>query len=53
MKPGMKGTCWCCGAPNGQDVFELCLDCETVRAEVWIYLAEKNQEQRAEKVGAA
>lgn len=41
MSPGQEGTCWCCGAEKAQDVTELCLDCETVRAEVWAHVAEE------------
>lgn len=33
-QPGQSGTCWCCGDTLRHDVFELCIECEKVRAEV-------------------
>lgn len=34
MKPGMKGTCWCCGDDLPLFPVELCLECEKERAQI-------------------
>lgn len=45
LYPGKQGTCWCCGAEKIQDITELCIECEQVRAEVWYAVADKNQKK--------